>query len=220
MTGNSGPGSLSWLTAFRNCLKTGVLPRETAADAANPPSRHASGVEPPTPVTSPTPEINADNTEAKTSPAPSAAIPENTTADADVPLPTKSIDNDATSDPLDNKPWLDLAKDCLALFEEMDRNRDFFETQGERQLADHIGLRLQEILERSGLEVIDTGGPFGRNLHQPDRSAAGTAPELLAVEIRSPGFRIGRRILRRARVRLLGSTDEPPSPGAINGEAS
>jgi len=121
-------------------------------------------------------------------------------ADAIVGAPTVEP---AELDPLDNKPWLDLAEDCLALFEEMDRNLEFFETPGERQLAEHVQARLQEILERTGLEVIDQEGASVRTLHQPERSAGGLDSEQLRVEMRSPGFRVGRRILRRARVRLV-----------------
>ena len=115
-------------------------------------------------------------------------------------------------DPLDNGPWLKLVENCVDLFDELDSHLDHFDPSG-RELAEHTGLRLQEILQRCGVELIDQPGDFERSLHQPvDPSAhLGSA----TVTIISPGFRVGRRVLRRARVSLApGAPAAPPGSTA------
>ncbi|CAK0769054.1 hypothetical protein CCP4SC76_5140006 [Gammaproteobacteria bacterium] len=113
-------------------------------------------------------------------------------------------------DPLDNKPWLGLAAECVALHEEMDRNLAFFQVEEQRELATHVCLRLQEILERAAVELIVEDAPFDRALHQPDRAIGGMPREPLVAHILSPGFRVGRRVLGRARVELPDTAT--PSP--------
>src|SRR4051794_17071618 len=49
--------------------------------------------------------------------------------------------------PLDNKPWLSLAEECVSLVDEMDRQREHFDS-ARQELCDHIISRLVEILER------------------------------------------------------------------------
>lgn len=100
-----------------------------------------------------------------------------------------------TADPLDNRPWIGLVEDCVQLLDEMDR--DFEHAEPERKdLAEHVVLRLSEILERAGVEVIDGEATFDRTRHQAPKASPGMA----VVATISPGYAVGRRVLRRAKV--------------------
>jgi hypothetical protein len=113
------------------------------------------------------------------------------------PLSKPGISND----PLDNKPWIKLAEECVELFDELDRQIKFFDP-GRREIADHVCCRLQELLQRSGVELIAETAIFERTLHQPEIPTAGITNGADTAIILSPGFRVGRRILRRAHVEL------------------
>lgn len=120
----------------------------------------------------------------------SAPSVEDTTAAVTAPGPP---------DPLDNKPWLGLVEECTELFGELDRHRADFDPL-RQEVVDHVSYRLQEVLERNGVEGICGDARFDHNRHQPDRSGAATGAAI--AETLSPGFAVGRRVLRRARVRL------------------
>jgi hypothetical protein len=108
------------------------------------------------------------------------------------------------NDPLDNKPWIKLAEECVELFDELDRQIKFFDP-ARREIADHVCCRLQEMLQRSGVELIAETALFERTLHQPEIPTAGMTNGADTAIILSPGFRVGRRVLRRARVELQNS---------------
>ncbi len=100
--------------------------------------------------------------------------------------------------PAADDDWTRLVEDCVELVEELDRAQGSFEP-ARRELVDHVLMRLGEILTQPGVEVIRGEQTFLRDRHQADRRArAGDA----IAETLSPGFAIGRRVLRRARVRL------------------
>lgn len=105
-------------------------------------------------------------------------------------------------DPIDNKPWMKLVEECADLFDELDRHMDALDPE-RREMAEHVCRRLQEILERCGVELIDQEAMFERRLHQLVGLSVGMSPEAATARIISPGFRVGPRILRRARVQLL-----------------
>jgi hypothetical protein len=125
----------------------------------------------------------------------------------DMPLvPAQTIEEAPGGELLDNRPWMKLVEEIIALFDELDRHRiDFDATRLE--VADHVICRLQEMLERCDVEPISDEGDFDRNRHQPERSAR-VAPGATVTKTLSPGFRVGTRILRRARV----SVQNPLSP--------
>jgi hypothetical protein len=111
-------------------------------------------------------------------------------------------------DPLDNRPWLKLVEESVALFDELDRHRVGFDPP-RLEVADHVVCRLQEILERCGVEPISGLGAFDRNRHQPEE-AARVLPGATVTKTLSPGFRVGKRILRRARVCVQNSASSAP----------
>src|SRR5918994_1784261 len=56
-------------------------------------------------------------------------------------------------DPSGDEHWIELAEGCVEVIDELDQNADGFDTP-RRELAEHVALRLEETLERSGVEVI------------------------------------------------------------------
>lgn len=95
--------------------------------------------------------------------------------------------------------WIELVEECVGVVDELDRHMDSFDAP-RREVAGHVVLRLEEILGRSGVEIIWTDETFDRARHKPDVGDA-TAGAAVA-ETLSPGFAVGPRVLRRARVRL------------------
>lgn len=104
------------------------------------------------------------------------------------------------TEPLDNKPWLNLVERCVALFDELD---GLFPAGDPRQeTANHVMYRLREILALSGVEVIDRDTIYDVHRHRLETPDTGIAPGAPIVRIISPGFAIGTRVLRPARVRV------------------
>jgi hypothetical protein len=101
---------------------------------------------------------------------------------------------------LDNDAWLRLVEEDVDLIDELDRHRNGLDESG-RAVADHVTSRLREVLERANVDVIEEDVGFDRLRHAPIESqlpAAGTP----ILEVVSPGFAIGPRVLRRAQVRV------------------
>jgi hypothetical protein len=115
---------------------------------------------------------------------------------ADYGTPPNEMD-----DRLANRLWLELAEECVLLYDELDRHRFEFDP-ARQELVDHVCLRLQEILERSGIDTIMTQDGFDRQRHQIDEAGSSARTGSRIVEVESPGFAVGPRVLRRARVRL------------------
>jgi hypothetical protein len=111
-------------------------------------------------------------------------------------------------DLLDNKRWVGLVEECIVLLDELEQHRSKLDP-GARELGDHVDLRLQEILERSGVTVIIDETTFDRSRHQVEPGTAVERPEAAIVETLRPGLAVGRRILRRARVRVATEGTQP-----------
>lgn len=112
-------------------------------------------------------------------------------------------------DPLNNTAWVKLAGACVELFAELDRYQADFDPP-RREVAEHVCNRLREILARNGVDLIDADGAFDCNLHEPDPAGIRPKPGAATARVISPGFQIGRRVLRRARVEIV---QEPSTPG-------
>jgi len=108
---------------------------------------------------------------------------------------------------IEDKRWLKLIEECIALYDELDRNSARFEPR-DQELADHVCYRLQEILERSGVEAIAGDTTFDYTRHQPEGTTASIAVGTVIAETLSSGFLLDRQVLRRARVRLI---ESPPT---------
>lgn len=96
------------------------------------------------------------------------------------------------------EPNADVASLCVLLYDELDQNIAFFDEE-KRHLAEHVMARLEDILTAAGAEAIRDETLYNRLRHQPDKIVSnGTA---IAATL-SPGFALGRKVLRRARVRI------------------
>ncbi len=109
-------------------------------------------------------------------------------------------------DLLNNKAWIKLTQECVSLFDELDRKSASMDPR-RQELAGYVCSQLEEILERCGVTIISGDSAFDERRHRPypavSRVAAGTA----IAETLSPGFVVGPRVLRRARVRLAEETE-------------
>lgn len=102
----------------------------------------------------------------------------------------------------DDERWADLAEECVEVVDELDRNMGRFDDAKRQELADHVIWRLAEVLERSGVDPIFDDTAFDSKRHKPDKAISRTASGTTILETLSPGFAVGHRVLRRARVRV------------------
>jgi hypothetical protein len=102
---------------------------------------------------------------------------------------------------LEDDRWFGLVEDAVDLVDELDRGRDRWGRE-QQVLADHVVFRIAEILQRSEVEIISGDEPYDRNRHAAVGSVSGRAAGAVITETVSPGFAVGHRVLRRARVRL------------------
>ena len=107
----------------------------------------------------------------------------------------------ALEEPLENGRWTKLVEQCVEVVDELDEHMGSFDPP-RREVAGHVILRLEEILGRSGVEIISNDATFDRARHKPDSTHAVTDNGAGIYETLSPGFAVGPRVLRRARVRL------------------
>jgi hypothetical protein len=112
----------------------------------------------------------------------------------------------AAEDPLDNKRWLGLVKGCVDLFDELDGL--FPDTDSRQEAAHHVMHRLREILSRSGVEIISRDRTYDVYRHRLEPPGTTAAPGTPIIKIISPGFAIGRVVLRPARVQVATSPVE------------
>lgn len=120
---------------------------------------------------------------------------------AEPPVETVAPQPTASPDPLDNRPWLALVEECVELYDELDHHLPRMDPAA-RETAEHVELRLQEILERCGVAVLDQDETYSRDRHHAEAAGGAAVSGAPIAETLSPGFAIGRRILRKARVRL------------------
>ena len=111
------------------------------------------------------------------------------------PSPEATNPEVKTADPLDNRPWLALVEECVQLLEELESDFELADPE-RKELVEHVVLRLGEILVRAGVETIADEATFDRVRHQASKASQGMS----VVETVSPGYAVGRRVLRRARV--------------------
>jgi molecular chaperone GrpE (heat shock protein) len=104
-------------------------------------------------------------------------------------------------DLLTDKPWIKLAQECVTLFDELDRKSASMDPR-RQELAGYVCSQLEEILERSGVTIISGDLAFDESRHRPYPAVSRVADGTAIAETLSPGFVVGPRVLRRARVRL------------------
>ncbi len=105
---------------------------------------------------------------------------------------------------LDNKPWLELVKECTDFLTEIDEMVPRL-VPAARPTAEHVRARLMEILERAGVSRIEGDDRFDIARHQPWPPQRVTQGAIIA-ETTVPGLAIGPRILKRAKVKVADGT--------------
>lgn len=97
----------------------------------------------------------------------------------------------------DNKPFVKLAGECAELMTEFEGYSDRMETNEGKMMAEMVVKRLQEVLERAGLERIDNEMEFSILRHSPVpmQLVQEGAP---IVQTRFPGLALGNRVYRKA----------------------
>jgi uncharacterized membrane protein len=101
----------------------------------------------------------------------------------------------------DDGRWIDLVEGCVEVIDELDQNADAFDASS-RELAEHVALRLEEVLEHSGVEVIEDEASFNSARHRTVPGGSEPPAGAIISETLNPGFAVGPLVLRRARVRV------------------
>jgi molecular chaperone GrpE (heat shock protein) len=107
---------------------------------------------------------------------------------------------------LNNKAWIKLTEECVSLFDELDRKSATMDAR-RQELAGYVCSQLEEILERCGVTIISGDSAFDERRHRPYPAVSRVATGTVIAETLSPGFVVGPRVLRRARVRLAVETE-------------
>ena len=147
------------------------------------------------------------------SPAGSASPPERIPVPTPAAVAVATVPEEVAGEPLENKPWIHLIEECVALHEELERLRPSLDADS-AEFADHCCCRVQEILERSGVRILADDATFDPSHHQVESTGASPLEGTPIEATLSPGFAVGRRVLRRARVTLAPSllpVQEPSS---------
>lgn len=106
-----------------------------------------------------------------------------------------------------DEQWMGLVEECVGVVKDLDRNMAAFDP-ARQELADHVILSLAEGLERTGVDLIVDDEVFDSRRHELAEATSRTASGEAIVETVSPGFAVGRRILRKVQVRV---EDSPPA---------
>jgi len=99
----------------------------------------------------------------------------------------------------DNSPFVKLAEECAGLMNEFDGYSERMETDEGKMMAEMVVKRLQELLERAGLERIDNETEFSVLRHSPvpmQIVQEGTP----IVQTNFPGLALGNRVYRKAKI--------------------
>lgn len=102
---------------------------------------------------------------------------------------------------LSNSSWVKLVEECIELFSEIERWRQA-PSELEQNLVEHILYRLTEILQRSGVTLIDNDAEFDPRRHECDPFWAEVPPGACIVKTIRHGFAVGRRVFLKAVVQI------------------
>jgi GrpE len=111
-------------------------------------------------------------------------------------------------DPLKNKRWIALAEGCTELFNELDGR--YPPSDARYEVANHTLHRLQVVLRRSGVEMLIRDRAYDPKRHQLVPPDPAVPPGTSLARVISPGFAIGSRVLRPAKVQIahFGEADQ------------
>jgi hypothetical protein len=99
----------------------------------------------------------------------------------------------------DNKPFVKLAEECAELMNEFDGYSERLDTDEGKMMVELVLKRLQEILERCGLERIENETVFSVLRHTPVPMQL-VRDGIPVIKTQFPGLALGNRVYRKARV--------------------
>lgn len=105
-------------------------------------------------------------------------------------------------------PNLSLVEDIVGLLDELERHGSSASADA-REWWEHLRLRLEEILQRSGLQPIANDSIFDRMRHQPESPDPRIESGDVIVETVRIGLTLGPRVIRRALVRVIPQQERP-----------
>lgn len=84
-----------------------------------------------------------------------------------------------------------------------------------------IEAQLLDVLKAAGLEAVDATGIFDPSVHEAlMQEASSTVPHMTVLEVFEPGWRLGGRLLRPARVKVANNPSNPSTPPRESDEGS
>jgi molecular chaperone GrpE len=96
-----------------------------------------------------------------------------------------------------------LVVQLIPMLDDLERAVDAAVEHGESKVADGVRLvqrSLASMLVREGLVEVDTDGPFDPHTQEAMLSQPSDAPEGTVIQVLQPGYKLGDRVLRPARV--------------------
>lgn len=119
----------------------------------------------------------------------------------------------------------DLVKEILPVLDNLERAIDASDPENESQLRQGLAIihkQFKDILERNGLEEIDSAGkPFDPHLHEAvSRVETDDYPDGTVIEVFQKGYRMKDRLLRPSMVSVAHSrgTESATSDGDVESE--
>jgi hypothetical protein len=97
-----------------------------------------------------------------------------------IPLSHTETSSLERANPVEDGHWMKLVEECVEVVDELDEHMDSFDAP-RREVAGHVLLRLEEILGRSGVEVISNDATFDRARHKPNSTHAETDNATIAA---------------------------------------
>jgi molecular chaperone GrpE len=105
-----------------------------------------------------------------------------------------------------------IVKELLPVLDDLERALEAVESHEEAELEDGVKLvhrQLEQLLEKEGLALVETDGPFDPHVHEALLTQPSDADAGSVIEVLQKGYRLGDRVLRPARVVVAGPREEP-----------
>ena len=110
-----------------------------------------------------------------------------------------------------------IVKELLPILDDLERALEAADQHEEAKLEDGVQLvhrQLEQLLEKEGLALVETDGPFDPHVHEALLTQPSDADEGSVIEVLQKGYRLGDRVLRPARVVVAGPKEEGPGGDA------
>ena len=106
-----------------------------------------------------------------------------------------------------------LVKELLPILDDLERALVAAAEHEEARLEDGVRLvhrSLESLLERNGVQEIDTAGAFDPHVHEALLAQPSDADEGSVIDVVQKGYTLGDRVVRPARVVVAAAPPQPP----------